>query len=431
MKIIKEPNTAVPKRTPAPVPPHKINGETLLISALVNSGDVGAAIRARVTVDMFKGWPNQFAWIMNFMKKNPEGGLSRDIFLNSFPDFPLCDHDDVSSAVDAMLATYFKNQGVETVMSATELLRAGELNEAKTVMQAFQVREMAQVGENIVKDESFLDMIYGDNKPGIPFPYKPLQEATDGIHPGNLVYFAARTGQGKSNYAIDVATNAVELGYRVKYYSLEMSEAEMRSRVHTRMAQHLGHKAITNTRLRRQEVSREDYKKLMESIQGQDAYNDFQVHTPRNGLVTPLTILSDAEEFDLIVVDLVSLMANNKGYQAITDWRVAAEISNELKQIGLSTGTPVLGTVQINREGASGDAPPKMHQLSQSDSYAQDGDVVCTMRTTQGVSTRWSCEKNRHGTQPRWFTHFNPNLMEFPVINGDKSEDLIMSASDE
>jgi len=107
-----------------------------------------------------------------------------------------------------------------------------------------------------------------------------------------------------------------------------------------------------------------------------------------------------------------------------------ASISNSLKTIALAQGTAMLCAAQINRDGDTGSAPPKVKNLAQSDALGQDGDVVLTMRAKpKNVATHFSIEKNRHGLSGiPFFTTFDPNTGTYTEISGEHAEDLVLNA---
>ena len=114
----------------------------------------------------------------------------------------------------------------------------------------------------------------------------------------------------------------------------------------------------------------------------------------------------------------------------IKDQREMAKISNSLKRIALGQQVGVLCAAQINRDGETGSAPPRIKNLSQSDALGQDGDVVLTMRAKpKNVATHFSIEKNRHGSSGIHFhTTFDPNSGVYTEISADHAEDLVINA---
>jgi hypothetical protein len=209
-----------------------------------------------------------------------------------------------------------------------------------------------------------------------------------------------------------------------------MSEAEVRARFHVLFAHHLGVKGISLSDIRERRVDQHHYKTFVQSLddwllaQG----GDLDIHTPPDGPVTPGVVAAGAGEYHLNVIDYIGLMGADGGQAGVDDWRLAAKISNSLKETALAASTGILAAAQINREGAHGENPPKVVNLSQSDSLGQDGDVVLTMRAKpHDVATALSIEKNRHGASGiPFYTSFNPNYGEFKEIDAETAEGLVM-----
>ena len=157
---------------------------------------------------------------------------------------------------------------------------------------------------------------------------------------------------------------------------------------------------------------------------------DLDVHTPADGPVTPSVVAARCGEYEMTYIDYVGLMTQDGGGHAIDDWRVMAKISNQLKTIALAQKIGLVCAAQINRDGETGSAPPKVKNLAQSDALGQDGDVVLTMRSKpKNVATHFSLEKNRHGSSGiQFYTTFDPNQGVFTEISADHAEDMVINA---
>lgn len=402
--------------------------EALLISALLGEGDALAASRYGITPEHFKGYAHEYSWIIEF--HNRFGTTpTKDEFCDRYPDFPIKDYSEIRYAADEVRDNWFKHQAIASITEANEALRRGQVGEAYALLAKHEYTRTSAVPTSF-KDASFLDT-WEDPQKGIEVPYKTLQDLTGGIRPGNLWYLAARLGQGKSAYLIDIATHAMLNKKKVLYYSLEMNDHELRSRQHAILARKLGRTDFTATELLRRKIDLHSYKTFMDEVahlvpEG----GDMHVHTPADGPVSPSTIASRADEYDLIVIDYATLMVTDSGEYASTDWRTATQISNRLKQVALAHNVPILAAAQINRDGEVGDLPPKVKNLAQADALGQDGDVVITMRArTHNVASVFSLEKNRHGASGvRWYTVFDVDNGRFEQISEEKAENLVNDA---
>lgn len=407
-----------------------VSAEALLISALLNSQSVGEEAHYGVSHSDFEGYSDEYTWLSNY-PVTYDSQPTVEIFKYKFPSFPLVPHSDIRSAADMVLQACDRRR-LQTAMSeAMDLIHLGDTNAAHQVMVAAEPRRATARPRPLLTDTSHLDA-WDHERFSVELPYRTLQRATGGIRAGNLWYLAARPAQGKSAHLSSFAKQAVKDGNRVLFYSLEMSEEEVRARFHAAWATDLGYPRITLSALRDRHVDRAMYKKFIGELKErlEACGGSLDVHTPADGPVSPAVVATRCGEYHLTVVDYVGLMTADGGGMAIDDWRVMAKISNSLKTIALAqTDARLLCAAQINREGETGNAPPRVKNLAQSDALGQDGDVVLTMRSQKDVATHFSLEKNRHGPSGIHFhTTFDPNTGTYTEISADAAEDLSADA---
>lgn len=401
------------------------SGESLLLSALVNVGNIEEAVSYGITPGHFRGFKDQYTWLLNYVSTYGQQP-TRDIFCAQFPEFPFSEHADVRSAADLVFKSNAKFDMREAMAEATELMGLGDVHAAyRRLVEAEPLSTVAKP-VRLLTDLSFFDT-WDDPMMGVEVPYKTLQRHTGGIRPGNLWYLAARPGNGKSAHLVNISTKAVLDGCRVMFYSLEMTEMEVRARFHAALATHFGYPGINVQDIRDRRVDMHDYKTFISELDDR-LDGTLDIHTPKDGPVTPGVLATRADEYHLNVVDYIGLMRDDQNRPAVDDWRMAAGISNRLKEIGLAQNTGMLAASQINREGETGMAPPKVKNLAQSDALGQDGDVVLTMRSApHGVASLFSLEKNRHGMSGIPFqTLFRPNEGIYTEISMDAVEDAVI-----
>jgi replicative DNA helicase len=405
------------------------SAEALLIGALLNNRWVGEAKLFGITPTHFIGHRDAYNWLLQYVA-DYGSEPSWEIFKATFPSFPKTEHSDVRSACDMVFKAYGKAQITTAVSDAMQALQFGEVTEAESILKSVTVRRATPRPKRVLTDRSFLDNWEEENR-RIETPYRTLNRMTGGIRPGNLWYLAARPGNGKSAHLVDIATRAVLDNCRVRFFSLEMSELEVKFRFHAALANHFGYMGKKNPivldALRDRRLTSQEYHLFLEFLEEKlKDRGTLDVHTPREGMVTPSLVGERADEYHLNIVDYIGLMRADDGTRAVNDWRVAAALSNALKETALSSSSGFLAASQINREGDSGRDAPKLSQLSQSDALGQDGDVVLTLRNKSKVTTHFSIEKNRHGGTAQFHTTFYPNTGEFTEITADQAEDLAL-----
>ena len=245
-----------------------------------------------------------------------------------------------------------------------------------------------------------------------------LTRLTGGIAPGNLWYVAARLGVGKSWKLLTIAVAAAEAGWNVKFYSLEMSTREVIDRLHMIALRDSYHGVW-------EDLGRSHRAELMDEWAGRCGRID--IADPSGGPVDASVIAANHEDGAIAIVDYIGLMRSATGQRAVEDWRAAAMISNQLKEVALEHSIPIVSAAQVNREGArSRDASPE--HLAQSDALGQDADVLVTIQRDKNVSRvhEYSLVKNRHGASgARWYARFEPGLRRFEDIGADTALSLI------
>ena len=407
-----------------------LSAEGLLISALLNTESVGEEVKYGISPHLFEGYSDEYNWLANYVETygcQP----TRDIFNHKFPGFAFSEHADVRSAADMVHTQANKRRITVAITEAMELMHLGETEQAHRMLVDAAPRRAV-----VKPSPCWWPPITWTTGTTVRTPWRcptrrsrgtqaACEQGTCGTWPGGRDRARAPTWAPSASTAYWPATGSC-------FYSLEMSEDEVRARFHASLATEMGYPTITLTNLRACNVDRGSYRRfigeLAERLEATGGSLD--IHTPADGPVSPSTIAARCGEYQMTVIDYVGLMAQDGGGRAIDDWRVMASISNSLKYIALSQKTAILCAAQINRDGETGHAPPKVKNLAQSDALGQDGDVVLTMRSKpHDVATHFSIEKNRHGPSGiGFYTTFDPNTGTYTEISADHAEDLVINA---
>ena len=410
--------------------PTRPNNESLLISALINTGDVTQAVGLGLTPEMLVKHRAEYNFVMSYRILYGGAHPSHHAVLAKFPDFPHReDATDVRFAVDEIMAEYTKRELVKSVSAAAIHLQADDIEMAMEALHGFSVPIVRRPQINVLKDKSFLDD-YGKPIEAISVPHRTPMSVTGGMREGDLWYVAARLGQGKTWTLLSYAAEALLDGKNVKIYSLEMHKTQIEVRLHVILAQALG-MTPNHVEMRDQIFPREKYQEILERIDEQ-VPGTLHIHDPGQAKVTPALVAANAKDYDLSVIDYIGLMSASNGSAGVEDWRVAASISNQLKAAALANQTRILVASQINRSGdTTGWKPPKTVNLSQTDAIGQDADVVITHKQYSRTTMVYGMEKNRHGAAGMYFwSRFLPNEGKFNEITREQA-DQAKAADDE
>jgi replicative DNA helicase len=397
------------------------SAEALLINALINTGDALGAEIAGITPEMMLGYQTEYRWVLNY---NQVYGRcpSRESIQHKFPAFPMTDHQDVPYLLEEVRYAYTKQQMIRVVKNTANYLQEGDLDEAMLTMGSFTPPTLSRPLVNALHDDSFFES-YDEPVDSIGMPWLTLDRVTGGMREGDLWYVAARLGQGKTWTLGCMVVAALMQGRDVCLYSLEMPEAQVKTRMHVMLGARLG-MDVDHVAMRDRVYDVRQYRRIVGAIKEQ-VPGALYIKDTSSGRISPVTIQGLANQAQLHVVDYAGLMSSSSGARAIDDWRHMASISNQLKEVSVGKNTRILSAAQINRDGdTTSKHPPKVKNLSQSDALGQDGDVVITHKRYSKSSMVYSVEKSRHGeSDVEFWTKFEPNTGDFSEISQDAADD--------
>jgi len=215
----------------------------------------------------------------------------------------------------------------------------------------------------------------GGQLTGVPTDFRDLDEMTGGLQPGELVVIAARPSMGKTALALNIARNAaIGHGKKVAIFSLEMTKRALALRLLASEA------SIDFSGFRKGFGRPEDLRKL---TQAGGKLADAHIWIDDSGLITILEIkakcrrLASERGLDLVMVDYLQLAHGDSPNQR-KDLEIA-EISHGLKALAKELDIPVIALSQLNRGPEQRDPDkrrPNMGDLRESGAIEQDADVI-------------------------------------------------------
>lgn len=211
---------------------------------------------------------------------------------------------------------------------------------------------------------------------GIPSLLPTLDKYTYGWMPGQLITVAARTGVGKSVFAIMSAVAAASAGKSVLFFSLEMGKASIVDRIVACMS------GVSMNKLRNGDLDDEEKESLDDAIE--------RLKTMKIKIDTDEKITSDSirarcdkqaqteDGLDMVIIDYLQLITP-VGRQSNRQEQVA-EISRNMKLVAKSLDVPLMVLAQLKRatgsESEEEETLPRVDDIRESGSIAQDSDIV-------------------------------------------------------
>lgn len=224
---------------------------------------------------------------------------------------------------------------------------------------------------------------------GLSTGFTDLDRLLGGMHNSDLIILAGRPAMGKTALATNIAFNAAKELLEesrnaldqdqkpnpgvVAYFSLEMSSEQLATRILSEQSE------ITSEKIRRGQISDDDFKRLVAASQDLAELPLFIDDTGAlqiSALTARARRVKRLHGLRLVVVDYLQLA---RGGQAADAGRVLeiSAITQGLKAMAKELNVPVLALSQLSRQVESReDKRPQLSDLRESGSIEQDADVV-------------------------------------------------------
>jgi len=206
-----------------------------------------------------------------------------------------------------------------------------------------------------------------------PLDFIDIDNMLSGLHPSNLIILAARPGQGKTAFVINIAQYASIVNkHSVGIFSLEMSKEELVDRLLVSQSD------IDAWRLKTGKLTEDDYGKLSVAMGQLAEAPIFIDDTP--GLSIPemrtkARRLQSEHNLKLLIVDYLQLATTGKKFENRVN--EVSYISQSLKNMARELKIPVIGVSQLSRAVEQrGGGKPQLADLRESGAIEQDADVV-------------------------------------------------------
>ncbi len=222
---------------------------------------------------------------------------------------------------------------------------------------------------------------------GIPYPWDALNEETQGMQNGQFIVIYGRPKSMKTWIAVHCATTAyVRYRKRVLFYTREMTPRLMSARVACAIAR-VDYKAFRLGRLQPElrdhvfSILRDlaDDERTAGSVGNHQPW--FVITTDRGrsgrgsgGVGWLQSKIRDLKP-DIVFVDGMYLMKDDRTNVRSIDWRQIAHISQDLKLTSQEFDIPIVGVTQANRQ-AQKSKGEDLTELAFSDALGQDADAV-------------------------------------------------------
>lgn len=221
----------------------------------------------------------------------------------------------------------------------------------------------------------------GQGITGLPWPWAPLNDATQGMHPGEFLLIFGRPKSMKTWVSLYIVTLLnLYANARVLVYSLEMKPVQMIRRISAIRA------CVNYKSLMQGKLQPADFNRFFSALEllSQEARNP-EMYAQRSpallvtggGAGNGMSFLhAKIREFkpDIVLIDGLYLMRDERGGQKSADWKAITHISQDTKTTARDFNIPILATAQANRKADKDVKNADVSEIAYSDSLGQDTD---------------------------------------------------------
>ena len=252
---------------------------------------------------------------------------------------------------------------------------------------------------------------------GIPTGFSKLDEMISGLNRSDLILIGARPAMGKTSFALNIARNVAMRGKRTVFFSLEMSNEQLASRVLATEAR------VESNKLRSGNISQEEWMRIAEATALLSSCELYFDDTSTITVPEMKAKIRRMKNVDCIIVDYLGLMQSAKE---------VTEITRSLKLLAKDLKIPVVVCCQLSRgpeKNGKASNRPSLSDLRDSGSIEQDADIVLMLyregyykndkKDAEDVDmTKADVDiaKNRHGPTDRVKLHWDAQYTLFSTL---------------
>lgn len=373
--------------------------ELQVLSKILKERNMSFLTLNNITDDYFVTYSSEYEFIRDHVQKY--GNVpDKETFMSKFPDFTIVEVAETDKyLVDTFNEEHLYAKAVPVVTKIAELMQTNSVDAVEYLRSQLDnlVIRSSVMGTDIVSSakKRYNEWVERKNNPEkfqIDTGFDELDDLIGGWQRGEeLVVIFARTGQGKSWLLIKSLQHAWRLGYRVGLIEPEMSDSKTGYRFDT-LYGHISNRALT----RGTEIDK--YEEYISELEKRT--NPFFVVNPREFnrkiTVSKLKSFVETNKLDILGIDGISYLSDERAKRGDSITTQLTNISEDLMDMSIELGIPILVVAQSNREGAKNDTGPGLENIRDSDGIAFNASVALGMRQKDS-NAEISVEKNRNG----------------------------------
>lgn len=265
------------------------------------------------------------------------------------------------------------------------------------------------------------------DKPKYDLEFPTLNELIGGLDDFGITIIAARPAVGKSAFAAQITMHFCNIGKKVAYFNLEMSEKQIYERFLSAAS------GIGIQRIRRAIEFTGDEKERFDKANELLEQKDKIIITTGSQSVSKIRAEIKNKDYDMVIVDYLQLVKPEGRYRG-NRFAEVGEISHSLKGLATDFHIPVIVLSQLNRVSAGREnKEPTMSELRESGDIEQDASTIILLWNLDEDGRKKGCkvDKNRQGRIGKVTMMFNGDLMKFEELTDSEGFEKITDNEDD
>lgn len=356
-----------------------------IISKVLESQDISIIENNLLTKEYFMEYEDEYQFIIDHYDKY--GNVpDKATFLAAFNDVELVEVNESDEyLVDTIREENLYYRTIPVIQKAAELLKTNANDSAEYLYHALEqlqpdyrfgvydiLTNAAELDRDKIKNNFFTT--------GFP----ELDDIIGGFQRGDeFVVLLGRINEGKSWILQKICTHIWEIGFNVGYISPEMTPKSIGLRFDT-LHGHFSNRALYRGDLDDETIAK--YEQYREDIKETHS-NHFYISTPRDFqkkiTVSKLRQYVKQNKLDVLAIDGITYLTDERARKGDPLRISLSNISEDLKELSIELGIPIIIVCQANRLGAShdeSDNTPEMEHIKESDGIGAAATQVIAIR---------------------------------------------------
>tara|TARA_R110000824_G_scaffold281143_1_gene469417 strand:+ start:1189 stop:2448 length:1260 start_codon:yes stop_codon:yes gene_type:complete len=217
----------------------------------------------------------------------------------------------------------------------------------------------------------------GEGLMGVPTSFKFINQAGIGWMPGELIAAFARPTIGKTWLCVHSAATAVHNGHKTLLISTEMPNTQIAMRLDVTLAKLKGYNFSHRALRHGEEIDVDSYIKFLKEADKQSLLICDGVAGQTGVSLESIAGLIRKHNPKFVVIDGVYLLTTKDTNKAA--WEQSHGIFYGLKNLAISTNTPIMVSTQANRDAENVYVPPSAAQVAFGDALIRAADVAVAL----------------------------------------------------